>query len=569
MNEVTRIHLGRQPFTIAVDAHKALQEYLQAIKKAVGKSHKEVVEEVELRMAELLIERGVTGDKAVLPEDIAYLKEQLGQPGDFSDDGATGGTAESEADAPEDEAERSPKRLFRDPQHGVIAGVASGLAAYVGINAWWVRLLFVVMTFLTSGVVLLIYIILWLAIPPARTQSERLQMQGKPVTVDSLKALVDQADFEGAATRASKTIEPVFTAVFKVFIAAIGVGFILAAIATWIGAIVAGSFLLITGLQIDGIDMFPVGIKEMLLVSCGLAVMLVVAAVLHIIGMSGIRYKWTAKGWLMGMLAGLFVLFCSLGTALAFSVGPGIEKRLDSVRQEKTLTQPEFTQLHVIGDSSYVTFEQSDRYAVEVRYMGSKDRDVSQLASVKDGQLTLDTKLFDNGKDCGFWCIDADNLEVKVFAPSLQMVRAENDASVSVDRLTVDNLTITTDSSSNVHLHGATVAKATIQDNRTDGSITVVAQGIRDKNNSFHESSVLSVVGHWIDLGDIAEVDLTTSTEGCAEGEYFVRAVQAPKMLRINGQQIDPLRPSEINGKEQLTPAHCFILEQQLLEQQR
>jgi hypothetical protein len=70
MNEVTRVHLGREPFTIAVEAQRSLRNYLADIEKQVN--DKEVVNEVELRMSELLIERGITGDKVVLPEDIKY-----------------------------------------------------------------------------------------------------------------------------------------------------------------------------------------------------------------------------------------------------------------------------------------------------------------------------------------------------------------------------------------------------------------------------------------------------------------------------------------------------------------
>jgi translation elongation factor EF-Tu-like GTPase len=84
MNEVTKIHLGRQAFTIANDAHKELRNYLAAIKDQV--SNKDVMEEVELRMAELLAEHGISGDKVILPQDVDFLKSQLGNPTDFNDD---------------------------------------------------------------------------------------------------------------------------------------------------------------------------------------------------------------------------------------------------------------------------------------------------------------------------------------------------------------------------------------------------------------------------------------------------------------------------------------------------
>src|SRR5690348_1418792 len=106
MNEVTAIHLGRQPFTISVAAHKALQTYLHDIEKHAGK---DVAEEVELRMAELLTERGVTGEKVVLEKDIDYLKEQLGSPTDFSED--EDNKADKKAD---NDANGRSKRMYRD-----------------------------------------------------------------------------------------------------------------------------------------------------------------------------------------------------------------------------------------------------------------------------------------------------------------------------------------------------------------------------------------------------------------------------------------------------------------------
>src|SRR5438270_6786289 len=104
MNEVTKVHLGRQAFTISVAAHKELRAYLDAIAKQVNDA--DVVSEVELRMAELLSERGVSGDKVVLPADVTYIKEQLGSPDDFSDTDSTADPAKT--------ADKNTKRLFRD-----------------------------------------------------------------------------------------------------------------------------------------------------------------------------------------------------------------------------------------------------------------------------------------------------------------------------------------------------------------------------------------------------------------------------------------------------------------------
>src|SRR5690242_19309817 len=84
MNEITKVHLGRQAFTVSVSAHKELRAYLNAIEKQV--EDKDVIEEVELRMAELLTEHGIRDNKVVLPKDIDYLKQQLGNSKDFKED---------------------------------------------------------------------------------------------------------------------------------------------------------------------------------------------------------------------------------------------------------------------------------------------------------------------------------------------------------------------------------------------------------------------------------------------------------------------------------------------------
>src|SRR5690606_36901316 len=140
-------------------AHKALQDYLRAIKRHMSDSD-EVVEEVELRMAELLTERGISGDKVVLLKDVNYLKEQVGEPGDFGDGDAPDESPREDATAP--------KRFFRDTENAMIAGVAAGIGKYLGIDPVWVRLAFVLLVFAgASGI--LIYIILWLIVPEAKT----------------------------------------------------------------------------------------------------------------------------------------------------------------------------------------------------------------------------------------------------------------------------------------------------------------------------------------------------------------------------------------------------------------
>jgi len=323
MNEITKIHLGRQPFTISVDAHKALQEYLRAIKRHMGDAD-EAVEEVELRMAELLAERGISGDKVVLLKDVNYLKEQLGEPGDFGDGAAPDESPREDASAP--------KRLFRDTDNAMIAGVAAGIGNYLGIDPVWVRLTFVLLVFAgASGI--LVYIILWLIVPEAKTTSERLQMQGKPVTVDALKEVVEQADVKGAAERATSTVGKAVQSVLKVLLAVVGIGVAAAGVAMLTGILTIGTYLLVHGSQVNNQLVFPVGTLETVVAASGLIISLILAIFLLASGVAMVKRRWVLPGWATGSLIALFVVCAGVGAALVLDSVPDVSRRVDEAQQ--------------------------------------------------------------------------------------------------------------------------------------------------------------------------------------------------------------------------------------------
>lgn len=321
MNEITKIHLGRQAFTIAVDAHKDLQDYLRAIKRHMGNTD-EAVEEVELRMAELLTERGISGDKVVLSKDVDYLKEQLGEPGDFGDD--EGEPAREDASAP--------KRLFRDTDNAMLAGVAAGLGKYFGLDPIWFRLAFIALTFAgASGIV--IYIILWVLVPEAKTKSDRLQMQGKPVTVEALKDVVERADVEGAARRATNTVGKVVNGVLKVLLAVVGVAIVTGAAATLAAILATGIYLLLNGSTVNEAVVFPIGAAEVAALVCILLFVSIIAVFMLAAGMALVNRRWPLPGWAVGALIVLLVASGSAGTALAFDAAPRVSDRVNSAQQ--------------------------------------------------------------------------------------------------------------------------------------------------------------------------------------------------------------------------------------------
>ncbi|MCB0489234.1 MAG: PspC domain-containing protein [Cyclobacteriaceae bacterium] len=92
-----------------------------------------------------------------------------------------------------DELEESDvKKMFRDSEKKVIGGVASGVAAFFGADLTLIRVLFVVFTFV-GGIGFLTYIILWIALPEAKTITEKMQMQGEPVTLSNIESTVKKS----------------------------------------------------------------------------------------------------------------------------------------------------------------------------------------------------------------------------------------------------------------------------------------------------------------------------------------------------------------------------------------
>jgi phage shock protein PspC (stress-responsive transcriptional regulator) len=97
------------------------------------------------------------------------------------------------------EDEPNVRKMFRDTDKKVVGGVAAGVAAYFGADTTLIRVLFVVFAFL-GGLGLGLYIILWIALPQARTITEKIQMQGEPVTLSNIESSVKKGlnEKEGA-----------------------------------------------------------------------------------------------------------------------------------------------------------------------------------------------------------------------------------------------------------------------------------------------------------------------------------------------------------------------------------
>ena len=90
------------------------------------------------------------------------------------------------------------RRLYLIRDGAAIAGVCKGLAAYLNIDVSIVRILFIVLTVLTGGVWILIYLVMMFVVPYAQTSEQHAAAHGWPFNAEELiaRAKAHYAEFK-------------------------------------------------------------------------------------------------------------------------------------------------------------------------------------------------------------------------------------------------------------------------------------------------------------------------------------------------------------------------------------
>lgn len=95
----------------------------------------------------------------------------------------------------------APKRLYQIREGALISGVCTGLAAYLNIDVTIVRIVFVLLTLLTTGIWILVYLIMMMVVPFANTSEEHAAAAGAPFNAQEV---IDQAKKHYAEFKDSK-----------------------------------------------------------------------------------------------------------------------------------------------------------------------------------------------------------------------------------------------------------------------------------------------------------------------------------------------------------------------------
>lgn len=190
------VHIEGRIYYFDEDAYNRLNKYFDNLRQTFrSEDGNEIVTDIESRVSELIAEEYSTGPQSIVTiEQIDEIITRMGNPEELATDSEI-------LDADEDRSTSSvpppfpgpepavsvQKRLYRNVNDKVVAGVLSGLACYWGLSVTPLRIVFVILVLCTYfWPLVLLYIILWLVIPAAVTPRQILEMRGERVTVDNV-----------------------------------------------------------------------------------------------------------------------------------------------------------------------------------------------------------------------------------------------------------------------------------------------------------------------------------------------------------------------------------------------
>lgn len=180
MNKTININIGGLSFNIDENAFYKLERYLKAIEQSLDPEGKEeIMKDIEMRISEIFSEKISSPNHAI---DLVIIDEMIsimGQPEDYKIEDSESTSA--------NQAYTKNKKLYRDVDNNFIGGVCAGFSHYLGIDVLWIRLFLVLLLFLGVGAPILVYIILWIVMPQANTNSKRMEMKGQPVNLSNIE----------------------------------------------------------------------------------------------------------------------------------------------------------------------------------------------------------------------------------------------------------------------------------------------------------------------------------------------------------------------------------------------
>lgn len=255
MNEIKKCSISGISFTLDKEAYARLEEYISSLKKAYDHNPDgaEIIADIEARIAELILSALSDAGQTVRKPLIENIIAQLGCAEDIS--------GESADDEPIKSDTRIPRRLYRDVENAKLGGVCAGLGKYFDVDTVWIRLVpflpLLVLIFCDGwvasifgnlfGMFVISYIIMWFAVPSAKSARQKLEMNGEPVTVRSISensSATPEETAKSSVASAVTVLGRIFVVMLKLFVALLILPFIFVSVVLLIVifAVIFGGF---------------------------------------------------------------------------------------------------------------------------------------------------------------------------------------------------------------------------------------------------------------------------------------------------------------------------------------
>lgn len=316
MNKVVSVNLNGRAYQIEEHGYTALKKYLDQAEARLADNpdREEIIADFEQAIAEKCDELLNDNKTVIGTSEIAAIIEQMGPV-----DG-------KEADASDEPSEGPVKRLYLIKEGAIIGGVCNGLATYFNIDVTVVRLVAIVLAFITSGGLILAYIVLMFLIPTAKTPEQRAAAQGKRLNT---KELLDSERWKKVANDSKPVLNSagVFIRQLLRVIAGIVAAFGILSLVGILASGISGIWSLVFSNNLFGYVTFDTTISTSLfavLLGCGLLVGAIPVFLVTVVAFRYAKYG-TIKQNIWTIVSALAVFAVALGIGLAiFSSMPQI-----------------------------------------------------------------------------------------------------------------------------------------------------------------------------------------------------------------------------------------------------
>lgn len=228
MKKTININLGGLVFKIDDDAYDRLNLYLETLKNKFHNQDErnEIIQDIEYRFAELFSADLSKTQEVVTLEMVTNAVNTMGAPEEIENEDFD--VSEESFQESSFAKKKMPKKLFRDPDNRVFAGVISGVSKYLGLqDAIWLRIAMVLIVVAGFGFPFFIYILMWVVTPYAKTASDKLQMSGDSINLENIENQVKKNINTDEIRRTTAVITDKASEIAPILLKVIGLGLVL------------------------------------------------------------------------------------------------------------------------------------------------------------------------------------------------------------------------------------------------------------------------------------------------------------------------------------------------------